>query len=167
MSRRILSALLFVLVGFASMATATVAQDDFNCDDFPNRDAAQAELDANPSDPNGLDGRPGADNGDGQACENFNYGSGESSSGGGNEGSDGGESSDDGGAGEDTSSGDSDSEPVAEDDDAVVDDETSELPDTGTGPVSAAPSTGLVAMLALGTLLCTAAATQVRSRVNF
>jgi len=54
-------------------------QDDLNCDDFPTQAAAQANLDANPSDPNNLD----ADD-DGQACEDSGLppgGSGENTTG--------------------------------------------------------------------------------------
>jgi micrococcal nuclease len=40
-----------------------------DCADFPSQPAAQAELDRDPTDPNGLD-----DDGDGQACETFDYG---------------------------------------------------------------------------------------------
>lgn len=46
------------------MAPAAMAQDELNCDDFNSQEEAQAELDADPSDPHGLD----ADN-DGIACE--------------------------------------------------------------------------------------------------
>lgn len=70
MPRTLLSAVLFALIGFASLATAAAAQDTLDCDDFLSRDAAQNALDANPDDPHGLDGRPGAGNGDGVACEN-------------------------------------------------------------------------------------------------
>jgi micrococcal nuclease len=43
--------------------------EDRDCADFPSQPAAQAELDRDPTDPNGLD-----DDGDGQACETFDYG---------------------------------------------------------------------------------------------
>lgn len=42
--------------------------DLLNCEDFDSQEEAQAELDADPSDPNVLDG-----NDDGEACENFDY----------------------------------------------------------------------------------------------
>jgi micrococcal nuclease len=42
---------------------------DSDCADFPSQAAAQAELGRDPSDPSGLD-----DDGDGQACETFEYG---------------------------------------------------------------------------------------------
>ncbi|HEX2181422.1 MAG TPA: thermonuclease family protein [Rubrobacteraceae bacterium] len=45
-------------------------REDRDCADFPSRAAAQAALDRDPSDPNGLD-----DDGDGQACETSDYGS--------------------------------------------------------------------------------------------
>jgi len=50
------------------LAPAASAQD-LDCKDFPSQAAAQAALEQDPSDPNGLD----ADN-DGQACESFDYG---------------------------------------------------------------------------------------------
>ncbi len=46
--------------------SAAVAQDDLDCDDLTMQEA-QAILDADPSDPNGLDG-----DGDGLACESDN-----------------------------------------------------------------------------------------------
>lgn len=49
------------------MAPAAIAQDTLNCDDFEFQEDAQAELDADPSDPHGLDGN---DN-DGIACEDL------------------------------------------------------------------------------------------------
>ncbi len=58
-----------------SVAAAGVAgaQGNLDCQDFNSRAEAQANLDANPSDPNGLDR-----NDDGQACENFVYSGGSS-----------------------------------------------------------------------------------------
>jgi hypothetical protein len=59
----------------ALWATPAFAQDDQNCDDFESQAAAQAHLRSDPSDPDGLDARPGpADGndqagGDGIACE--------------------------------------------------------------------------------------------------
>jgi hypothetical protein len=59
----------------ANPTTEVEAQsNDLDCADFPNQAAAQANLDANPSDPNNLD----ADH-DSQACEDFDFGSGSSS----------------------------------------------------------------------------------------
>ena len=49
---------------------AAAAQQDLDCDDFATPTEAQAELDADPSDPNGLD----ADS-DGDACEEGGAGS--------------------------------------------------------------------------------------------
>jgi outer membrane lipoprotein-sorting protein len=49
----------------ASAAAASEASgDDLNCDDFPSEEAAQRNLENNPSDPNQLDGDD-----DGEACE--------------------------------------------------------------------------------------------------
>jgi micrococcal nuclease len=49
---------------------------DKNCEDFSSQAAAQAELERDPTDPNNLDG-----DSDGQACEDFDYGSGSSDDG--------------------------------------------------------------------------------------
>jgi hypothetical protein len=55
-----------------SLAVGGVAQSaDLDCANFASQQEAQANLDANPGDPNGLD----ADH-DGQACEEFQYGGG-------------------------------------------------------------------------------------------
>lgn len=45
------------------------AQDTLNCGDFPTREAAQAQLDADPADPHQLDGSDD----DGRACEDHEY----------------------------------------------------------------------------------------------
>lgn len=79
--------LLVVLVVLAIAPAAHAAVDDENCGDFPNRPAAQAHLEDDPSDPDGLDGAVGPaktnngdrddqrpDPGDGLACEDYNYG---------------------------------------------------------------------------------------------
>ena len=46
------------------VASPALAQDELNCDDFATQAAAQAELESDMSDPNGLDGDD-----DGLACE--------------------------------------------------------------------------------------------------
>jgi hypothetical protein len=67
--------LLATAVVLALWATPAFAQDDQNCVDFESQAAAQAHLRSDPSDPDGLDARPGpADGndqagGDGIACE--------------------------------------------------------------------------------------------------
>jgi hypothetical protein len=67
--------LLATAVVLALWATPALAQDDQNCGDFESQAAAQAHLRSDPSDPDGLDARPGpADGndqagGDGIACE--------------------------------------------------------------------------------------------------
>ena len=77
--------LLAAAIALALTAPAAFAQaNDQNCDDFASQAEAQAHLEADPSDPDGLDALPGeADgnddpdaggHGDGQACENFDYG---------------------------------------------------------------------------------------------
>jgi hypothetical protein len=48
-------------------APAAMAQDEFDCEDFDTQEEAQAEFNADPSDPSGLDEDDGAD--DGVACE--------------------------------------------------------------------------------------------------
>jgi hypothetical protein len=64
-------------------STPALAQtDDLDCADFPSQEAAQAEYNRDPSDPNGLD----ADD-DGEACEDSDFGGG---------GDDGGDGTDDG-----------------------------------------------------------------------
>ena len=50
------------------VAAPALAQDDLDCDDFGSQAEAQAELRADPSDPNGLDAED-----DGVACETFGY----------------------------------------------------------------------------------------------
>ena len=54
-----------MLVLFAAPASAAI---DLDCADFASQADAQAVLDANPTDPNGLD-----EDDDGQACEDFAY----------------------------------------------------------------------------------------------
>ena len=56
----------------ALWAAPAEAQDTLNCDDFATQEEAQAELERDPSDPNGLDGN---DN-DGRACESLPSGGG-------------------------------------------------------------------------------------------
>ena len=70
--RRIALALLVVLA-LIGMAVPVSAQD-LNCDDFATQEEAQAVLNADPSDPFGLDGN---DN-DGIACESLPSGGGAS-----------------------------------------------------------------------------------------
>src|ERR671927_669338 len=53
-------------------STPALARDDlYDCQSFGSQESAQAELERNPSDPYGLDPDK-----DGQACEDYNYGSG-------------------------------------------------------------------------------------------
>lgn len=51
------------------------AQDQYDCASFGSQESAQAELDRNPSDPNNLD-----PDGNGQACDDYPYGTGVTSS---------------------------------------------------------------------------------------
>ena len=71
MVRRLIAVVLLVIGGTLIAAPTALAQaGDQDCADFSSQAAAQAHLEADPSDPDGLD----ADN-DGVACENFAYGS--------------------------------------------------------------------------------------------
>lgn len=123
MFRVLMAAFLFALVGFGALATGTAAQDNLNCPDFPSQEAAQDNLNANPSDPNGLDG----DN-DGFACEAFF-----------------GYIGDPGGGGSADDNGNSD--------DNGTTDDVSELPDTGTGTASDTTPLSSVPLLIAGTLI--------------
>lgn len=64
--RRIVSVMFFSLLVLSFGATAAFAQEDLDCADFATQEEAQAEYDADPSDPHGLD----ADD-DGVACEDL------------------------------------------------------------------------------------------------
>ena len=61
-----LPALLRPYQGSPLAAVAAAQRDRLNCDDFDTQAEAQDELDADPADPNGLDG-----NNNGEACEEF------------------------------------------------------------------------------------------------
>lgn len=69
---RLLRAALATILGAAfllvSGQAASAQTGDLNCDDFASQAEAQANLNANPSDPNGLDR-----NNNGQACESTVY----------------------------------------------------------------------------------------------
>ncbi len=65
--RRLALALAGAVILLVSLAPVAGAAD-LDCKDFPSQAAAQANLNANPSDPNHLD----ADH-DGKACETFPY----------------------------------------------------------------------------------------------
>jgi hypothetical protein len=59
-------------ITYEQTTTPALAQDDlYDCQSFGSQESAQAELERNPSDPYDLD-----PDGDGQACEDYNYGSG-------------------------------------------------------------------------------------------
>ena len=54
----------------ANPSTPALAQEDqFDCASFGSQESAQAELEGNPDDPSNLD-----PDGDGQACEDYDYG---------------------------------------------------------------------------------------------
>lgn len=65
--KRLLYLATLSLVASLLFAPAALAQDTLNCDDFASQAEAQAELRADPSDPNGLDGNDD----DGIACESL------------------------------------------------------------------------------------------------
>jgi hypothetical protein len=75
---RLLVVGLVLLAGLVSRVTyeqlihptepAAAQTDQFDCSSFGSRDAAQAELERDPSDPNNLD-----PDGNGRACEDYNY----------------------------------------------------------------------------------------------
>ncbi len=73
--RAALAVLLLVIVVFAARAaweptpSALAQDDDLDCASFSSQEEAQAELEADLSDPNGLDADV-----DAQACEDFDYG---------------------------------------------------------------------------------------------
>jgi hypothetical protein len=71
MIRRIILALFATFTLLLSFS-ASVGAQNLNCDDFATQEEAQAVYDADPSDPNGLDGN---DN-DGIACESLPSGGG-------------------------------------------------------------------------------------------
>lgn len=50
-------------------SVAFAQEDQYDCASFGSQESAQAELDLDPSDPNNLD-----PNGDGTACEDYDYG---------------------------------------------------------------------------------------------
>lgn len=73
-SSRALICAVFLTVAFCFGSVGPAgAQGDLDCGDFNSQPEAQANLDANPSDPNGLDA-----NDNGQACENYDYSGGSS-----------------------------------------------------------------------------------------
>jgi hypothetical protein len=63
----VFAALWALTVTFAAPAFAQ--EDQYDCASFGSRESAQAELERDPSDPSNLD-----PNGDGQACEDYDYG---------------------------------------------------------------------------------------------
>jgi len=125
-------------IAFASMfvllmgVAASASAQNLNCDDFATQAEAQANLDANPSDPNGLDR-----NNNGVACENGVGGGGGAGSG--------------SGSGTDSGSGD-------DSDDGGT---TTDLPSTGSGP-SAGTSGASASLFGAVALLLTIGATMMR-----
>ena len=83
MRRTVLLLAAAIVLALTAAPAAFAQANDQNCDDFASQAEAQAHLEADPSDPDGLDALPGpADgnddpdaggHGDGQACESFNY----------------------------------------------------------------------------------------------
>ncbi len=148
--------LLFLAVlGMLTMLVAApaFAQDDLNCEDFATQEEAQAEFDADTSDPNGLDG----DN-DGQACEDSLPSENGGTTGGENDGTTGGEN--DGTTGGDTMEDtmmDDDEDPPTVTEEQYDDPEPPVVvePPTPVAPDVALPDTGGPALLMplLGVLL--------------
>ena len=133
MKRKRLTLVAFLAVLFMFGTTPSVfAADDLNCSDFDTQPEAQAHLDADPSDPDGLDRDK-----DGIACENLPQGDSTTSNNDANESE---EASDDTSADESTSSEDATSteEASSSDDEATSDESASsdeeggELPNTAT-----------------------------------
>ncbi len=63
-------------ITYEQTTTPALAQEDlYDCQSFGSQESAQAELERNPSDPYNLDPDK-----DGQACEDYNYGSGSTAS---------------------------------------------------------------------------------------
>ncbi len=60
-----------LMLGTLVLPSEAQAQDQYDCASFGSQEAAQAELERDPSDPSNLD----ADN-DGVACEDYDYGAG-------------------------------------------------------------------------------------------
>ncbi len=73
---RMLSGLFIALALVFGVSASVGAQRDLDCDDFATQEEAQANLDADPSDPNNLD-----TDDDGNACENLPSGGGTTSGG--------------------------------------------------------------------------------------
>jgi hypothetical protein len=81
--RKLFASTTLAALAVALLASTAHAAVDKNCGDYTSKAAAQAALNADPSDPNGLDALPGrADgnddrtnggHGDGQACESYPY----------------------------------------------------------------------------------------------
>lgn len=144
--RRIALALFGSFALLLSLSVSVGAQDVLNCGSFVSQAAAQSVYDADPSDPNQLDGSPE----NGQACDSHDYGS----NAGTNPGLLGG---DDGASTGDTSTGDTGTDVTgpADTDDSAAGGGTETLPATGSGPMtgtsgSAAPFVGASALLVAG-----------------
>jgi hypothetical protein len=83
MRRTVLLLAAAIVLALTAAPAAFAQANDQNCDDFASQAEAQAHLEADPSDPDGLDALPGpADgnddpdaggHGDGVACEGFDY----------------------------------------------------------------------------------------------
>jgi len=155
MSRVLISAFLFVFLGFGFLA-GSAAANGHNCDDYEFREDAQAALPNSPT----LDGN---DN-DGKACESLPSRGGGSGSGSVDSGNTGGGSSDGGDA-----DSDDDSDDVSSGDDGdfskTGSDNVAGLPATGTGPLTSS-SEMLVVMLAVSALVSGAVAMHLRLRVR-
>lgn len=119
-TRLTLAAFLSILFMFGT-TQSVFAADTLNCDDFDTQPEAQAHLEADPSDPDGLD----RDN-DGIACENLPQGNSAASNNN--------EASEDASTDESTSSEDASTseEDTTSDDDATTTEETTSSDDSAT-----------------------------------
>ncbi|WP_449355208.1 excalibur calcium-binding domain-containing protein [Virgibacillus natechei] len=153
-TRITLAVLLSVLFMFGT-AQSVFAADDLNCKDFDTQPEAQAHYDADPSDPDRLDGE-----GDGIPCEHLPDGDSTTSSNDDTSENESEETTDDASTDESTSSEDantSEEETTSSDDATITDESTSsneeggDLPDTATVlPLGIAGGLGAMALGALG-----------------
>lgn len=150
-TRLTLAVLLSVLFMFGTAQTVFAA-DDLNCDDFDTQSEAQAHYDADPSDPDNLDGHDD----DGIVCESLPDGDSASSNDDVSENES--EEASEDASDESTSSEDttSEEETTSSDDAATTDESSSEeeggdLPDTATAlPLGILGGLGAMALGALG-----------------
>lgn len=71
MTKKVFAFLFVAFLAFAlsSLSSPAYAVDKYNCPDFKYQEDAQAVYEDTPGDPYGLDGNPGPQDDDGEACE--------------------------------------------------------------------------------------------------